>query len=308
MLDRIIRKAIITGPTGAIGTALCLELANNGIEVYAVCRPDSARATSLPKHERIIRVDCDISRLSKLTELIPDGADAFYHFAWAHTIGPGRNDMPAQIENIRYTIDAVQAAKALGCQIFIGAGSQAEYGRVEGLLKPETPCFPENGYGMAKLCAGQMSRVECKKLGIDHIWTRILSVYGPGDGTATMISGVINHLLSGTKPSLTAGIQQWDYLYSGDAARAFWLIAMHGVDGSIYPLGSGIARPLKEYICILRDAIDPQLPLGLGEIPYGSLQVMYLQADITTLQKDTGFKPKIPFEIGIRNTINSIKG
>lgn len=307
MIHRSIKSAVVTGPTGAIGTALCRELAEHGIRVYAVCRPGSPRAAALPQHENIVPVSCDVAQLAHLPEQIPGGADAFYHFAWAHTIGPGRNDMPAQIQNIRYTLDAVQAAGKLGCQVFIGAGSQAEYGRVEGMLTPDTPCFPENGYGMAKLCAGQMSRVECRKLGIHHIWPRILSVYGPGDGSATMISGVIRQLLEGKKPALTEGIQKWDYLYSGDAALAFRLLALHGVDGKIYPVGGGEARPLREYVQILRDAIDPQLELGFGEIPYGPLQVMYLQSDISSLQEDTGFVPQVSFETGIRMTIDSLK-
>lgn len=308
MIERQIRRAVITGPTGAVGTALCRELAENGIAVYAVCRPGSARSSAIPEHENIHLVFCDISELDQLAQKIPGGADAFFHFAWGHTIGPGRNDMPAQIQNIRGTIDAVHAAKNMGCQIFIGAGSQAEYGRTEGVLKASTPCFPENGYGMAKLCAGQMSRIEAQKLGIDHVWTRILSVYGPGDGPATMISQVIRQLAAGQRPALTAGIQQWDYLYSGDAARAFRLIARHGISGKIYPLGSGMARPLKEYIQQLRDAIDPALPLGFGEIPYSPLQVMHLEADISELHADTGFAPQMAFAEGIRITIDSFKG
>ena len=215
--------------------------------------------------------------------------------------------MPAQIENIQSTIDAVRAAKALGCQVFLGAGSQAEYGRVEGLLKSDTPAFPENGYGMAKLCAGQMSRVEAKALDIDHVWVRILSVYGPHDGPMTMISGTIRKLLAGERPALTAGIQRWDYLYAGDAADAFYLAACHGRNGAVYPLGSGQAMPLKDYIIQMRDAIDPALPLGLGEVPYGPLQVMHLQADISALQADTGFAPKTPFAEGIRRTMDWVK-
>lgn len=308
MIERKIQTAVITGPTGAIGMALCKDLLAKGARVYAVCHPGSQRAAALPRDDSLRLIWCDAACMAELPKLLPSvQADTFIHFAWAHTIGPGRNDMPAQISNIQYTIDAVHCAHALGCKVFIGAGSQAEYGRVEGLLKPQTPCFPENGYGIAKLCAGHMSRIECQKCGIDHIWTRILSVYGPGDGSATMISGTIRKLLAGEKPALTAGVQMWDYLYSGDAAKAFRLLAEHGVSGKTYVLGSGTARPLKAYIELLRDAIDPTLSLGFGEIPYGPLQVMHLQADISELQKDTGFAPEIPFEAGIQRTINSIK-
>ncbi len=308
MKERKISKAVVTGPTGAIGTALCSELANNGIQVYAICRPNSNRTSSIPENKLIHKVFCDLSSLDKLSELIPNGADAFYHFGWAHTIGDGRNDMYAQIENIRYTIDAVKAAADLGCRVFVGAGSQAEYGRVDGMLKPETPCKAENGYGMAKLCAGNMSRIESEKYGLEHIWVRILSVYGPNDSYSTMISSVIRQLLDGEKPKLTKGEQMWDYLYSADAALAFRLIAQRGVGGKTYVLGSGTARELKQYILELRDNINPELPLGLGDIPYGRGQVMHLQADISDLHKDTGFLPQVDFSLGIKNTINAFKG
>lgn len=307
-IERNIQTAVVTGPTGAIGIALCEKLLRENVTVYAVCRPGSSRIKDLPKAAALHVVECDAKELATLPQKMEGvSVDAFFHFAWAHTIGRGRNDMPAQIENIQSTIDAVRAAKALGCQVFLGAGSQAEYGRVEGLLKSDTPAFPENGYGMAKLCAGQMSRVEAKALDIDHVWVRILSVYGPHDGPMTMISGTIRKLLAGERPALTAGIQRWDYLYAGDAADAFYLAACHGRNGAVYPLGSGQAMPLKDYIIQMRDAIDPALPLGLGEVPYGPLQVMHLQADISALQADTGFAPKTPFAEGIRKTMDWVK-
>lgn len=307
-IERNIQTAVVTGPTGAIGIALCEKLLRENVTVYAVCRPGSSRIKDLPKAAALHVVECDAKELATLPQKMEGvSVDAFFHFAWAHTIGQGRNDMPAQIENIQSTIDAVRAAKALGCQVFLGAGSQAEYGRVEGLLKSDTPAFPENGYGMAKLCAGQMSRVEAKTLDIDHVWVRILSVYGPHDGPMTMISGTIRKLLAGERPALTAGIQRWDYLYAGDAADAFYLAACHGRNGAVYPLGSGQAMPLKDYIIQMRDAIDPALPLGLGEVPYGPLQVMHLQADISALQADTGFAPKTPFAEGIRRTMDWVK-
>jgi len=303
MNERVIRKAIVTGPTGAMSSALCLFLAQQGIEVYAVCRPGSKRLSNIPNHPKVRVVYCDLRDLAKLRELISSGADAFFHLGWQSNIGDGKNDMPSQICNIQYTIDAVRIAKELGCSVFIGAGSQAEYGRSDSILTPKTPCFPENGYGMAKLCAGHMSRIEAEKIGIDHIWMRILSVYGPGDVSTTLVSSMILQLLNRKKPALTAGEQIWDFIYSEDAAQALYLAAKHGVSGSIYPLGCGKSQPLRSYIETIRDAIDPTLPLGFGEIPYGPQQVMHLEVDISALNRDTGFVPKTDFKDGIQKTI-----
>ncbi|MBQ9604476.1 MAG: NAD-dependent epimerase/dehydratase family protein, partial [Firmicutes bacterium] len=199
----------------------------------------------------------------------------------------------------------VGAAKRFGCKTFIGAGSQAEYGRVEGKLAPLTPAFPENGYGMAKLCAGQMTRIEAEKFGLKHIWTRVLSVYGENDGKNSMISSLITKLKNGEVPQTTAGEQMWDYLYSGDAARAFALLADKGIDGKTYVIGSGNARPLKEYIYEIKNQTAPNGKIDVGAVPYAEKQVMYLCADITELQKDCGWQPETEFKDGIKNILDN---
>lgn len=302
---RKIETAAVTGATGAVGTALCQVLSHNGVRVFAFLRPGSPRNRHLRNTCGVETIECDLLGLVNATRDL--FADAFFHFGWMGTTGTERNNMGIQVRNIQYALDAVYAAKAMGCEVFIGAGSQAEYGRHDAPLTPCTPCFPENGYGMAKLCAGQMSRAECAKLGMDHVWPRILSVYGPWDGEKAMIPQVIRKLLKGEKPALTRGEQLWDYLYADDAAEALYRMALHGVDGAVYPLGSGCARPLRTYIEALRDAIDPGLPLGFGEIPYGEKQVMRIEADLQALTEDTGWKPETDFETGIRKTIEWMK-
>ncbi len=297
----IIHSAIVNGALGSIGLALVEKLIKKGIKTYAVVYPGDDRIPLIPKKAEI--VPCDMRSIAELKNIIKESVDAFFHLAWMGTIGPGRDDMFLQTENIRCAIEAANVSAQLGCKVFVGVGSQAEHGRIEGLVKPESPCFPVNGYGMAKLCAGQMTRSFCSRLGIRHIWARILSVYGPNDSPLSVTRIIMDKLLKGEKPSLTAGEQQWDYLYVDDAAEGLYLMAEKGKDGAIYPLGSGTVRSLKSYFETIRNAIDPNLPLGLGEIPYAENQVMYLQADISSLNQDTGFKPQISFEEGIATAV-----
>ncbi|WP_075364667.1 NAD-dependent epimerase/dehydratase family protein [Desulfosporosinus metallidurans] len=139
-----------------------------------------------------------------------------------------------------------------------------------------------------------------------HIWTRILSVYGPYDGEKTMVMSTIIKLINGEVPRFTKGEQMWDYLYSGDAANAMYLLGEKGHDGKVYCLGSGEARPLCEYIYEIRDLIDGNSKVELGAIPYSENQVMYLRADIDALKVDVGFSPSVNFTEGIRGIINSI--
>ena len=301
------KRAVITGPTGAVGVALIEELVRNDYFVYAIVRPGSRRIANIPKHKQVQVIACDLKELSSLPALIQERCELFFHLGWQGTTGAARDDMKLQLENIEYTLDAVDAAKALGCRRFIGAGSQAEYGRTEKRLNASVETFPENGYGIAKLCAGQMSRIRCSQEQMEHIWVRILSVYGPYDGKQSLVMSVIGKLLRGEDVALTKGEQFWDYIYAKDAARALLALAKAGKDQKTYCIGSGMAKPLREYIQEIQSRIPTNGKLLFGEIPYGANQVMHLCADISDLIEDTGFQANYSFEQGIAETIEWVK-
>lgn len=297
-------KAIITGATGMIGVALINLLLKEDYEIIAIVRPNSKKLKNIPKNDKISIIECDLSDLKLLTGKFAD-CDLFFHFGWVGTTGNSRDNTYLQLKNIEYTLDAVHLAKNSGCTTFVGAGSQAEYGLTDKKLSPYTPTNPVTGYGIAKLAAGKLSRLLANQLDIKHCWGRILSVYGPGDNNS-MIMACINSIMNNEHFDTTKGDQLWDYLFSEDCAKAFLLIAEKGKNGAVYTVGSGNAIPLKNYVETIRDIINPNFKIGFGNIDYYPNQVMYLCADISDLTTDTGFKPNISFEEGIKRTINSI--
>ena len=301
------KNVIITGPTGAVGVSLIYELIKEGYNITAVCRPSSKRIGNIPKNSNVKIIECDQRNLLSLTTILTDQYDYFYHFAWDGTYGASRQDIDLQLSNIKCTVDAVKLAKILHCKAFIGAGSQSEFGHVNGILHPYMPCNPDNGYGIAKLAASSLSRILCSQMGIRHEWCRIVSLYGPFDGGHTLIMSTIKSLLRGKKQEFTKGDQVWDYIYSKDAAKAFRLVAERGKDGAIYCLGSGKTRILKDFILEIRNQINPNIELNFGGIDYYPNQVMHLEADISNLELDTGFKCEYSFENGISETIKWVK-
>ena len=303
-----LKKAIITGPTGSVGISLINELIRNNIQVTAVCRENTSGMRDIPKSELVNIVECNLDNLKSLIGQLPCDYDAFYHFGWDGTYGDTRRDLELQTKNVLYSIDAVELAHQIGCKVFVGSGSQSEFGHVDGILHPDTPCNPDNGYGVGKLMAGQMTRIKCHEYGIRHEWVRIVSMYGPFDRPFTMLVGSIIKMLHGERVQFTKGDQIWDYIYNKDAAHAFHLVAEKGKDGSIYCFGTGKTRTLKEFIMATRDAVDPSIELGIGELDYYPNQVMHLEADISNLTEDTGFVPQYSFEEGIRETVEWVKG
>ena len=301
-------KIIVTGATSMIGISIieaCLK--NNVSIIYAVVRPNTTKLYRIPKDSRIHIIKCDIDEYENLPKLINGNCDVFYHIAWSAT-GTNRNDdVIEQSKNIEYTLEALKSAKKLNCKKFIGAGSQAEYGRLDiEKISEASPINPVQSYGIAKYAAGKLGLNLAKKLEIDFIWVRIFSIYGPYDKSSTMIASTIQKLMNNEPTSFTLGEQRWDFLYSSDAGNAFYLIGEKSIGNNVYCLGSGEARQLKEYIITIGNIVNPNNELGIGKIPYSKDQVMNLCADITKLKSDTGWYPIVTFEDGIKSIIEYI--
>ena len=287
------RKIIITGATGCVGSAIVRRALAQGMEVTCIVHEGSKRLSNLPQDKRVKIVECNLSNYSSLQ--IPGEHDAFIHMAWEQTFGASRDDAEVQMRNIQYTLDACHLAKRCGCQVFVGAGSQAEYGVQSVNLTPDLPVNPESGYGIAKYAAGKLSAMLCRTLGMRQNWVRILSVYGPNDGENTLISYVIRELKAGRSPELTKCEQIWDYLYADDAADAILAIAEKGVDGKAYPLGSGKGRKLSEYVEDIRKIINPNIEIKYGAKQYYPHQPMHLVANISELSLDTDWNCRSSF-------------
>jgi len=298
---------VLTGATSMIGIALIQNLIENQTKkIYAVVQKKSTKLIRLPESNTIEVIECNIDNYSNLTELINETCDVFYHFAWQATGGSDvRNTMiDKQCQNIGFTLDAIHAAHELGCKKFIGAGSQAEYGLLDlEKIAPDSPVNPIQPYGIAKYAAGKLARAEAEILHMDCLWIRIFSVFGVYDRPDSLVSGTIRTLLNNNKPSFTPARQRWDYLDARDAGRAFYLTGLKATGNKVYCLGSGRARSLQSFIEDIRNAINPNLPLGIGDMPYPSNCVMNLCADISSLTEDTGWIPQIEFKDGIAEMV-----
>ncbi len=300
-------KIVVTGATSMLGVALLEEALKNDIgHIYAVVRPNSNNLYRMPQSEKISIIEAKMEEYKYLSSMINDECDVFYHFAWKET-GPNRNESAlSQSENIGITLHALHAASEVGCKKFVGTGSQAEYGLLDiEKIAPDSQTNPIQNYGIAKYAAGKLAMNEAEKLGITCLWVRVFSVYGKYDKPTTMISSSVQKMLNGEATAFTAGEQRWDYLYSEDAGRAFYLIGEKAIESKVYCLGSGHARKLKEYIQIMNDTINPKINPGIGLVAYGKNTVMNLCADVSELTKDTGWTPIVEFEEGIKKFLKN---
>lgn len=172
------KKIVITGATSFIGIHLIQEwLKKKGCKIYAIIRPDSPNKKRIPINKRICIIECAMENYDTLINQIKS-ADFFFHLAWEGARVPYRDDIAIQLNNYKCAIKAMESAENIGCRLFIGTGSQAEYGTTFGLVDEKYPCNPITVYGREKLHACKDLKKMSDRSGIRFIWIRIFSIYG----------------------------------------------------------------------------------------------------------------------------------
>lgn len=298
-----VKGVIVTGATSMIGIAIIESCVRRNVPVLAVVRENTKRINRLPKSDLIDIAYCELNKLKEL-KIEYGKYDVFYHLAWEGTSKQDRENPIIQEKNIRYALDAVDMAKRCGCIKFVGAGSQAEYGRTDGIITPQTRVAPEISYGIAKYAAGQLTRKLCEQYGLVHIWARIFSVYGIYDNESTMINYAINTFLRGEQVEFSAATQMWDYLNEKDAGEFMYRLGEKVDKNGVYCIASGDKRTLKEYILEIRDTFFENANIKFAEeddrSKYG------IEPDVEDLFFVTDYKPEISFCDGIGMVIKNL--
>ena len=300
-------KVLVIGANGFLGSNLSKKLASEGVEVVALV----AKGWDYSSIQGIDHIQCVEFELETLSDLDNQtfliGVDTIYHMAWAGVSTTLKNEAETQAKNILYGLSVLEFAQRHGISRVIVPGSASEYACGQGIINGRNESAPSDLYSASKVATRFLCQTYAKQHGIELIWTAITSIYGPGRNDNNLITYSIKSLLNGDKPSFTGLEQQWDYLYIDDLIDALVAIGHKGKGGKIYPIGSGEHRQMNEYVKIIRDAINPSLPLGIGDLPYKNKTIDNQILDISSLRKDTGFQPQYTFEQGIKKTIDYFK-
>ena len=301
------KKAIVTGANGFVGSAVCKELSEKGVEVLAIIRHPDEPIDNISKLKGLRIVDCDLADFGKLADIITDrDIDVFYHFAWVGSAGPLRGDADVQMNNVKYTCDTVKACERMRCKRFVFASSIMEY-EIEAVMASEATPGINTLYCSAKVAADYMARTIAGNVGIDYIRAVISNIYGPGELSPRLVNTSLRKLLKGEHCAFSAGEQMYDFIYISDAAKTFYAIGEGGKPNKTYYIGSQQPRPLMEFLLDMKDCVDPDINIGLGEIPFNGVSLTYQEFDINAVKDDTGFIPEVSFSDGINKTIEWLK-
>ena len=305
------KKAIVTGATGFIGKFLVRELVKQNVEVIAVVRRGTKNLNTINALPVKI-VECNIADYHMLPDMIADrDIDVVFHIAWQGVSDLDARNEAIQMQNLQSTLDFIDAMHIMKIGCFIGCGSMHE---AESLVEMNEDKVISNlgyMYKATKTAAHWIGKAKCGTYGIRFFWP-LINTYGEEERSARLVNTIIRKVLHGETPDLSAGNQYYDFVHVSDVARALILIAEKGVDGTNYTIGSGDAKPLKEFLKIVGQVANDlhggePVELGFGKITSNVISLPITTFDVTKLYKDTGFKPLIPFREGIERTARWIK-
>ena len=301
------KKAIVTGANGFVGSSVCKELSEHGISVIAIIRNEEENIETIKDLPNLRIIYANLSEFRMLDSTIIDrDVDVLYHFAWVGSAGPLRGDADVQLKNVQYTCDTVKACAAMGCKRFVFASSIMEY-EIEATMATEATPGKNTLYSSAKVAADYMARTIAGAFGIEYIRAVISNIYGPGELSPRLVNTSIRKMLKGEHCSFSAGEQLYDFIYVTDAAKTFFAIGEKGKSNKTYYIGSQEPKPLKVFLTEMRDCIDPGIEIGLGELPFNGESLTYKEFDINAVREDTGFVPMVSFSEGINNTVAWIR-
>ncbi len=278
-----LKKAVITGCTGFLGYSLLLELLKNGYYIYALCRNNSNRLYRLNGLKNVSVIETDFNESLDIPDA--NNIDVFFHLAW----GGGRNDFDSQYQNIELSVKCMNLAAKLGIPKFLCTGSQAEYGETSERITEETKICPKTSYGVVKAATHFLLEDIAKKNGIDLIWARVFSVYGPHDNSNSLIPSIIESNKQNKKFCLRSdGNHMWNYMYEEDAAKTLRLLSECQIAG-VFNVADIKCQPLREYISEISSNIE-----------YGSEQCkVNLNVSVDKLLHQIGKIPTREFSVGI---------
>lgn len=298
--------AVISGANGFVGRAVLRELLDNNYLVYAIIR--KGREAFLPKVDNCIPVICDLENIKSLANQIniPKGA-IFYHFAWAGASGQDRANTQLQLRNVQWTIDTLCVASELCCSRFVVAGSIMEKETIAAAFAQGNRPGLGYIYGSGKVAAHAMAKSKAVSLGIDLIWTYITNAYGAGERSARMVNTTILKCIKKESPKFTAGTQNYDFVYIDDVAKAFRLLGEKGRPYKDYVIGSGSAKPLREFLLEMQAAVAPHIDFSFGDVPFTGVNLSLEDYSTQELEQDVGFHTDVSFSEGCKLTYDWLK-
>ena len=306
------RRVLVTGGAGFIGSHLCARLLAEGDEVTALDDLSTGSRENLPADVRL--VEADVADADAVHTCVAAGFDAVLHVAGQASIAtsyasPGR-DLRT---NVAGTLSVLEACLAAGVPRLVHASSMTVYGEPAEVPTPEeAPLRPVSYYGITKAAAERYALVTGERPDADLAVTalRMFNVYGERQSLTNPYQGVLaiflGNVLRGEPITIHSdGLQTRDFVHVDDVVDA-WLRVLDEPDarGRVLNVGSGRETTIADLARAVVSACgeDPETwPIRTGAAQRGDQRRS--AARIDAIRELVGWTPTLDLAGGLPLTV-----
>ena len=296
------KKVIITGANGFIGSSLIKKMVANNVEVVAV--DITFAGDRLPATDLITKIEPGVD--AALADKIPAGEyDAFYHLAWRGVNGAEKADPTVQLANIQMAVDCANICKKLSVKKYLCAGTVAENATFS--LSNLQQTSGGMMYGVAKHACRLIVEDYCKNIGQNFVWMQFSNIYGVGNKTGNLVSYTLGELMAGKEATFSPALQPCDFIYVEDLIEAVYRLGANETKKAFYYIGSGSPRILKNYLLRIGELVGYADKVGIGIRPDDGIKYsmdMFCNKDLV---EAVGEYVSTDFDNGINKTIAWLK-
>ena len=301
---------LVTGGAGFIGSHLAHALVQRGDTVRIVDNFSSGRRENVPAGVEVI--EGDLADAGVAARAVA-GCEYVLHQAAIPSVPRSVKDpLGTHRANVDGTVQLLVAARDAGVKRLVFAGSSSSYGNSAVLPKREdmrpAPITP---YAFQKYVGEQYCQMFTSLYGLETVTTRYFNVFGPRQAPDSPYSGVISlfikALLAGQPPMIHGdGRQTRDFTYVANVVDGVLRAATaEGVAGEVINVATGGRISLRELARSLKLLVGSEIVPTFGPAREGDVKDS--QADIFKARKLLGYEPTIPFEEGLRRTVEWFK-
>ena len=304
-------KAFITGINGFVGTHLNNLLSQEGVDVYGTVKPGNEE--SLDDH--LFPVDLlDFDRMREVIGSVEP--DYIYHLAAltspAESFKNPALTMTNNISGQLNVLDAVKTLQLMQTKVLVVSSAEV-YGAAQEHDLPineETPLRPRSPYAVSKIAQDFLGYQYFVSQQVKSIRVRPFNHIGPYQGpffAVPTFAKQIAEIEKGIKePILKVGNldSRRDFTDVRDIVKAYSLLMEKGIDGEVYNIGSGHSHAISEILDMLLSFSSEKIVVETDPELMRPADIPELRCDYHKLHHTTGWKPEIPLETSLRDTLD----
>ena len=305
-------RVLIIGAAGFVGDYLIDYLVSNGLQ--------EIHATKLPiedyTNDKAVVHDLDSldkeSIVSLLYEVRPTH---IFHLAAQSSVGVAWKKPGLTIDgNIKGCVNVLDAVRELFYKpriLLVGSGE--EYGHVkegEVPISEDNHIRPGNIYAATKACQNMIGSIYASAYDMELVQVRAFNHIGPRQASLFVVSDFCKQVAEIEKglrePVMRVGNlnAKRDFTDVRDVVRAYYLLATKGKRGETYNVGSGHAVPIREILDEIISKSSCNISVEIDQNKIRPVDVPIIEADITKIQEQTGWRPELSISQTIEDTLS----